>query len=222
MLVRLETNYGTMFVPDTDTAQYEWLRVGGASPEDNDIDAVRELLAERPKAIICDVGANFGCWSLALRDLATRVYAFEPQYNILRTFLKSARANRAGNIAVFDCALGAREGIATIAQVPLSRYENFGGIALNDPIPGCKSVPVKVLTLDSIVTEPVSFIKIDAEGAEIDILKGAAETVAKYHPVIFAEWFHEGTDRDALAGWLTEAGYACEQRNANLLCVHGH
>ena len=70
MIHELKTRYGTMFVPDTETAQYGWLSSSGASDEDEDICMVIDLLKERPRGFVVDAGASFGCWTLAMAPYA--------------------------------------------------------------------------------------------------------------------------------------------------------
>ena len=60
-----------MLVLDTDIGQYEWLKLTGTSSEDEYTSLVCGLLDGNGAAI--DVGASFGCWTLALANYAAMI-----------------------------------------------------------------------------------------------------------------------------------------------------
>ena len=68
------------------------------------------------------------------------------------------------------------------------------------------SVNVKISKLDTIVDEleleRVDLIKIDTEGAELNILKGALKTIRKHHPKLTIAAYHTANEREMIAKWL--------------------
>jgi FkbM family methyltransferase len=122
-----------------------------------------------------DVGGNIGYYSLNLAALsgpAGRVYVFEPiERNALVIKLASI-LNRFRNIEVLPYAVTDSE-----QEVSLGIPEDDTGYAYVVPSETCDSVKVKSLTLDSFVEQRnldrVTFIKVDVEGAEALVLKGA-------------------------------------------------
>jgi FkbM family methyltransferase len=127
-----------------------------------------------------DVGAHVGFWSWWLSRHFARVDAFEPQ-PVLQECL---RANvDAANVTLHGVALGEHEG-ATSAEFDPA---NTGMSHLVEGTAG--SIPVR--RLDEFGFDDVDFVKLDAEGYELFVLKGGVETLRRNHPVVLveqAEW----------------------------------
>src|SRR5262245_57101268 len=130
MIEQLATRYGTMFVPDTDEGQYWWLANTGASPEDDCIELICNLLDERPKATAVDVGANFGCWTLPLSRHAHSVLAIEPQAGCVRLLKQSLVANNIRNVRLYMAAADSLPGTCFVQELDFDVSTNFGGVSL--------------------------------------------------------------------------------------------
>ena len=219
MIQELQTRYGTMFVPDTDSGQYWWLANIAASPEDEFIEKVCCLLDERPTGIAIDVGANFGCWTLPLSKHATHVYAFEPQKCCSDLIVRSVEANGFDNITVWNVAVGRCTSIVTVPQLDIETAGNFGGVSLLNPCTEGNSVAI--MPLDNLIcdSDRVTFIKIDVEGGELAVLRGARKLIDRERPILMMEMDHPLTDLVALQQWLTDANYAFDQYGPNYLCM---
>jgi FkbM family methyltransferase len=153
-----------------------------------------------------DIGANVGQSVTSMHNVApeARIYSFEPnsecywQLKILAKLL--------GCVEVFNCALGSAPGIAMF-HVPRARGFSFSQLAsLNEPSPGelaadllergfsfvtasnleIEEREVEVRTLDSFNLHP-DVIKIDVEGAELEVLKGGYNTIAQSRPTLLIE-----------------------------------
>lgn len=222
MIEQIETRYGTMFVPDTDSGQYWWLKQIGASPEDEYIEAVCKLLEERERGTVIDVGANFGCWTLPLAHFANEVIAIEPQAAVVDVLRRSRAANaRLGNIRLIHAAAGAAAGTALIPDADLNATTNFGGISINIPHPEHPTAPlmsIPMVALDDIAADRnVTFIKADVEGSEKSVLEGAKATIERCRPILFVEIEHPLTNTAELAWFIESLGYTLEQRGNNVL-----
>jgi FkbM family methyltransferase len=155
-------------------------------------------LASEKKGTVLDIGANIGCITQALVAAGHTVQAWEPQpevYNLL--------ARNCGNIATLhNCALGSSRGIAFMPKVDYSKVGNFGGLGI-----GSGTLEVEVMTLDSYQFQDISLMKIDVEGFEEEVLRGATETIGRCKPIIYLE-----ADRQeklkSLANYLAELGYS--------------
>ena len=210
-----------MFVPDTDTGQYWWLKNTGASPEDMYIEEVCALLDERPKGCAVDVGANFGCWSMALAQHAHSVLAVEPQKVIHQLLRKSVKHSRLKNVRIFFGAAGDDPGTINIPALDINRDSNFGGVMVGTPFhdqADAEMTETRVRRLDDLLRgEQVSFIKIDVEGYEQKVLAGARETIMRCKPILFCEMDHPLTLADKLKEQIEKMGYATDTMGGNYL-----
>jgi FkbM family methyltransferase len=139
-----------------------------------------------PGSTAVDVGANRGFYSYALAKLAGRVEAFEPHPALARF----ARRKLGRSVSVHELALADQEGRATlyVPQTTLGidshRVSNLGNVY---PTLFNVEIEVRVATLDSFGFERVGFVKIDAEGSEMAVLDGAAQTISRCRPNLVVE-----------------------------------
>lgn len=225
---RLKTKYGPMFIPNTDTVQYTWLKETGASAEDEYIVEVCDLLRERGGGeTTLDVGANFGCWSVALAHVSPRVLAVEAQPEfcdlLVRTFDQISLPHPV-LMEVFPVAASDEIGRAHVQQISLDRPANFGGLMVNEinprEQPDAPMVAVSQMRLDDLVgDDTVAFIKIDVEGMEAKVLRGLERTIKRDRPIMFIEAFHHNTDTRALNEQVRGLGYCVVSRGPNWLAM---
>jgi FkbM family methyltransferase len=140
-----------------------------------------------------DVGGHLGYYSFIMARLVGpqgRVITFEPVAENLAGLREGIEVNKFANIRVVDTALGERPGVLKLIR---SEAETFSATpsARGYAVEGAhKEVEVKVDTLDSFLArENLSpdVIKIDVEGAELDVLRGATETLRKMRPKVLVE-----------------------------------
>jgi FkbM family methyltransferase len=137
----------------------------------------------QPGQIVFDVGANVGFYTLLASVLVGpggRVFAFEPIEQNLVFLRKHLSLNHALNVTVLAVAASDHKGTAL--------FDTSSGRAMGSLGDG-GSLRVDVITLDELIDTgelPVpNYIKLDVEGAELRVLKGAAKLLAKHHPVLF-------------------------------------
>ncbi|MNM34941.1 Chromosome partition protein Smc [compost metagenome] len=147
-----------------------------------------DLLAEISRLPIaegafCDVGANIGNHSVFFsRVLGRDVYAFEPVLESYGLLFENLELNGvASKVQAFNVALGASESCG-VMQVHES---NLGASRLVAEEGG----GVKISLLDSILPPDsnIALIKIDVEGYECEVLRGAANTIRRCRPVLVIE-----------------------------------
>jgi len=137
-----------------------------------------------PKPIIIDAGANIGNHSIFFAKIcdAEKVFAFEPQKNIARICKINIDLNAADDqIVLVNAALGENCGRCALVGYEI---DNPGGTVFKYESDQGK---YDVVTVDSLQLEKVDFIKIDVEGCQLEVLKGAVRTIEHCHPVIFVE-----------------------------------
>lgn len=141
-------------------------------------------LVDRGKMAI-DIGANFGPYTGTLLALVPRVVAFEPNPAL------AARLCRAWPSATVEqCALGDAPGEAML-HMPTNHHGTplTGHASIADGMTWDKEIAftVPVRTLDSFDFRDVGFIKIDVEGHEQAVLRGARATIERERPVLLVE-----------------------------------
>ncbi len=144
----------------------------------------------RPGDVVVEVGANHGAHSLALARAVGpqgRVYAIEPQPRLHQLLSTNAALNGLSQIIALQLGLGQAAGWAHLPDVDYSRPGNFGGLSLSETThPAPHGTPVAALD-DLLDLDHLRLLKIDAEGAEPQILRGARQTLHRHRPVIYAE-----------------------------------
>jgi len=149
-----------------------------------------------------DVGAHLGTHTVwfATECKSTHVYAFEPVARYADVVEQNVELNGlAAKVTVRRVGLADEPGRATNY---LSPEHQMGFVA--DAAGVTEEFPVE--RMDDLVTSPIAVIKIDVEGMEAAVLRGAKRILSKYKPVVFAEC-HTVEAADALAAQLRQFGY---------------
>jgi FkbM family methyltransferase len=173
----------------------------------------------RDAPFILDIGANTGLFCLLpVINHAVSGFAFEPNpevYELLKRNL--ALNNLAGKIQTFPFALADKTG-SVLLKIPLSGCDS-GLACLGTPMRFTlfREISVPVDTLDNILARKrvnrVDLIKIDTEGCELFVLRGARETLRRFRPDIMLEYNESNTLQfgykpDETAHLLAEYGYS--------------
>jgi FkbM family methyltransferase len=138
----------------------------------------------RPGMTFVDAGAHVGQYSMLASGrlgAAGRVVAFEPHPVLRRVLRRNIRRAGCPNVTVSPLALGHASGRAELVLHPSA---NYGGSSLrpDDATAHHRRAPVRVIPLDDYLDRAgvarVDVLKLDVEGAELDVLEGAARTLA--------------------------------------------
>lgn len=167
--------------------------------------AIRRSLG--PDDVACDIGANKGSYLYWMSRWAGRVVAFEPQPGLATYLSDACRALRMNNVTV------ERSGVSDVSgtrdlYVPSENSPEASLIQHQ----GARAIPVSVVTLDDYFgpEERVALLKIDVEGGELDVLKGAERILRQHRPVLLMECeqrhLTQGTVADCLQ-YLAALGY---------------
>ncbi|MEM1661238.1 MAG: FkbM family methyltransferase [Candidatus Bathyarchaeia archaeon] len=150
---------------------------------EEDVDFLIKYLL-RPGDVFVDVGANVGYYTLLAAKKGCKVVAIEPIPQTNTVLRINLRLNRlGGNVDVINkCAWSSKKSMKLI--IPQGKYYGLSRVLLND-IEGIV-VEVECIDLDSVLHDQldVRMIKIDVEGAEYEVLRGARETLRKTNFVI--------------------------------------
>jgi FkbM family methyltransferase len=135
-----------------------------------------------------DIGANIGTIALPVAAACpkTSVVAVEAQRAVAAILATNAMVNHLYNVDVIHAAAGPAPGLMPFPQARLgARETNFGVIGAHlDTLP---TENVRVCTLDEIAPENTCFVKIDVEGFEPEVLKGAERLIRETRPVWLLE-----------------------------------
>jgi len=148
----------------------------------------------RPDMTVLDVGAHHGYYTLlASRKVGRRgkVIAFEPSPRERRYLKRHLKLNRCANVVVEETALGNHSGEADFYLVD-GTESGCNSIRLPDVAQPVQRLRVRLDQVDAYLErnriETVDFMKLDAEGAELQILEGAERLLTHVpRPVILAE-----------------------------------
>lgn len=170
-----------------------------------------------PTDTFIDCGAHIGWFTIIGAELCNRVYSFEAEKGNYECLLGNINLNGLKNVKAFNNAVGDE-----CKEVDLYvNLDNDGGHALWDVAnhPFNKKTKekktlqkVEMVTLDSCIDEPVKLIKIDTEGCELMVVKGAENLIKKYSPMIILEmndsaFIEMGYTKKELIEYLEQLGY---------------
>jgi FkbM family methyltransferase len=181
-----------------------------------------------PGSVCVDVGSAAGLYTLALSRLAGpsgQVHSVEPLPFAHPVWTRLLRAREAGNVRHHPVALGAEAG-SGLMSVPIGRcgpvtgrsfmLRHASGLGANAEFARHITVAVTIDTLDGLCARAgltrLDFIKIDVEGAELQVLHGGRDTIESLRPALLIEIEARHTARyryapDDITGWLAQRGY---------------
>ena len=167
---------------------------------------------------VMDVGANVGAYTLLFATWVGetgRVFAFEPAPDTCDGLRTHVALNRVDDrVTIMQAAVAAAVGDADFAIHPSGGASSLALEAVN----GGRRIRVPTETIDNVCRTHVllpAVIKIDVEGAELDVLKGARNTLAlpglhvfvEFHP---AAWREAGVTRGDIEAELCDQGFTVE------------
>jgi FkbM family methyltransferase len=164
------------------------------------LDISRRL--ETPGLVI-DVGANIGNHTVYLGLICNRnVIALEPYKKNFEILSHNVSLNNLQDkVVCLQVAAGSRLGRGDIV---LHDYQNSGAVSVDVSE---KATGIEVITLDSLeLDEPPALIKIDVEGMEFDVLRGAKQLLKKHSPLLYVEVLNK-LEYDKITTLLSEYGY---------------
>lgn len=153
-------------------------------------------------SIIIDGGANAGFFTIPVanrtRDRDIRILSFEPQRRIFAGLAGSLVLNDLDHVMAFNQALGSRSGWSYVAAVDYSGPQDFGTVTVDAEITDKRNYldpkQCEITTIDQLDLLRLDFLKLDVEGFEIEALRGGRDTIQRYRPWIWIEYFITGAD----------------------------
>lgn len=206
--------------PDTHGVSQS-LRAKGSYEVNLQVLATALLNANPAAGLVLDIGANLGSFTVPMATAfpALGFHCFEVQPPVYWQLCANLLLNRLGNVSAHPFGLAQR---ASEIEVALPNYDseiNIGSFSLDaDMRRGVRggefageTVTVRVVNLDSLFLEQVRLVKIDVEGLELDVLRGAAGTLLRsgFPPILYEAWNFDwyAPKKAALEAFLAGLGY---------------
>jgi FkbM family methyltransferase len=180
------------------------------------------------KLTVYDVGANIGTHTIALakefKDDVT-IRAFEAQRQVFYMLCGSVSINNLKNVYCHNNAVSdLHNSTINIGLLDYDSYNNFGALEIEEPVHSDQQNVVKndaeiiaTLALDGF-NERVDFIKIDVEGMEHKVLRGARKTIEASRPVCFIE-IHKTDQHEVIDYFQSLSQYAGYIKGIDLITV---
>jgi len=157
------------------------------------LDAATQLV--RAGSNVWDIGANVGVFTLASAAMSGtgQIVAVEADIWLANLIRRTSRlpANSGFNIAVLPAAAFSTAGVATFSIAARGRASNYLTSVLGNSQAGGvrETVDVPTLPLDTLLAHyaPPAVVKIDVEGAEIEVLKGMSRVLKEVRPMLYCE-----------------------------------
>lgn len=194
--------HGTMLFPRGDMFIGRSLELYGEWSE-GEVTLFSNLLAAGDQVV--EAGANIGTHTLPLARLVGptgKIWALEPQKLVFQMLCANLGLNEIENVEPLHAAAGAMPGLTLIPRVSYGANANFGGVATG----GSGGDRVRVMTVDELALPHCKLIKVDVEGHELDVLKGAAQTIQRLRPCLFVE-DDRADQHGPLMAFMREQGY---------------
>jgi FkbM family methyltransferase len=189
----IESVYGRFIVNRHSSFQAESLIKTGHPHIRDELETILELVEYLPEGcVVVDAGANIGLVTIpfaqAILPRGGVVHAFEVQRMMCYALCGTVALNDLENVVVHHKALGAAVGAIAAGKLDYSQPQDFGQFSLLDKVK-VDTQQVEVVTIDSLGLPRLDFIKIDVEGMEIDVLRGARDSIARYLPWGWIEYW---------------------------------
>jgi len=177
----------------------------------------------KPGMHIIDIGAHLGLFAVVSSQLAGdtgKIVCFEPTPGTYAVLNQTLKLNQCNNVIPVQGAVSDKEGTAIFYVSEIGGC-NSNSLVKNKPEKETKGYEVKLFTIDKIVQQYAlipNLIKIDAEGAELDVLKGGLNTFQKFRPILILGLHPDvinkkGDSLENIWDLLHESGYQVKEND---------
>ncbi len=152
---------------------------------ESELEVLKQLL--RPGGTVLDVGANIGTHTVFFAKQVADggvVYAFEPQRLAFQNLCANLAINALVNVVARPVGIGSERTTVHLPTLDPRREMNFAAF----PMAGHEvGEMVEVIPIDELDLPRCHLIKVDVEGMECDVLKGAQGTIERLQPILYVE-----------------------------------
>tara|TARA_B100001105_G_C22346934_1_gene423924 strand:+ start:584 stop:1306 length:723 start_codon:yes stop_codon:yes gene_type:complete len=157
---------------------------GKSTPYNGDLEIIYEYLKifKNKNHTCLDIGGHIGTHAIPYSRIFKFVHTFEANYDNFTYLERNIKLNKRTNIIAYNRAVSNERKLIIVKKW---MSENSGCFTIM-PADEIKST-METITIDELEITNVDFIKIDVEGGELDVLKGASNTIKKYKPLLQVE-----------------------------------
>lgn len=163
----------------------------------------------KPGMTVVECGANIGTHTVSIAQMVGRegrILAFEPQRSVFQLLCANLALNALEQVEPYWAAAGSTAGHVHVPRLDSNKITNFGGLSLD--LSDSRGDRVQLLCLDGFELPACHLLKIDVEGMETQVIRGAEQTIRRLRPIIYTE--NDRLDRSPeLIGVLLGLGYRC-------------
>lgn len=186
----VKAKHGTFLVPKVDEFIGQSLKLN-KEWEEKTLDICKQIL--KSDSIVVEVGSHIGSHTVPISRMCGRVFAFEMQRLIFQLLNANLMLNGRLNVHTHSNPVSNESSTIKLAEMNWGASEEnklntgngkFANLKHN------KGYPTKIVTLDEELghLKQISLLKLDAEGEEVNILKGSKEIIKKFKPHILTEF----------------------------------
>jgi len=200
----------------------------------------KEVVRDIPGTLVLDVGCNIGAFSIPMGDFLTNqgiIHAFDAQRSVFYQTCGACALNGLDNVYLHNLAVGEHPGSIDVPLLDLAATKSVGGLSLNpeynrqrahDFVFKSEVESVPMITLDTFLTDAqaaqVSLIKVDVEGFELEVFRGADKLLHNHYPTLLFEaweglaWYSK--KREQLMQHVRALGYLLTTVGELILAQH--
>jgi FkbM family methyltransferase len=180
--------------------------------------------------VAIDCGANIGVFSVVWGQHMAgwgRLLAIEPQERIYYALCGNIALRNCWNVQALKAVVMDKNGVMSFMEPDYVVMGGFSSLSFKEDtiigqdLDASRRTAAQAITIDSLGASRIDFIKLDLEGMEIEALRGAVESIARFKPVLSVEVMRD--QEHGLAELLEGFGYQVPDWTRNtrhLICVH--
>lgn len=185
----VEFRYGELEVFPDDPVIGKSLRLYGEWAQ-KELDVLFDFI--RPGSVVLDIGSFIGTHAVAFSKTVGadgKVYSFEPRPEVFDLLSRNLGRCGCANAMPMMAAVGEEDGVLLLGPIDVTSAQNFGGLPVDTGLAQDASLgrEVQRIRIDSLALPSVDLVKIDVEGMEPEVLRGAKGMIARCRPVMSIE-----------------------------------
>lgn len=208
MIDIITTKEGTRYAGFPQDHLFGLIKGGNTFPDTFLLESIARYV--KPDSVCIDVGANLGYVTLYLAARCKRVLALEPQHAVFLQLCANLFLNEAWNVTPYHLAAHSKDCFVDLAPYQSgwvgvkagdnirdpNKVGSLGSVSFTETAANTDGAVCAVRLDDYIGDEPVTLIKVDAQGADVDVVLGCARLMVNQRPVIVFEYEDDLSQRN--------------------------